>query len=330
MIAHPPQPGVLHLVSTPSPTNDLRPPIGRVMPTYLCAQAIRQGLTPPGTVLLIGDPTSERAARAIGLRPDQRIAPPLGRVSMISRLIRHHSRQCSRIVCWNDELAPLLRGLGCPADLISTRPGLAECRVSGKVDVRVFERSDRDAWESRNHQAELDSVLAPIVRDPPPLPQGPNRASLDIDPEHLRIGIVADRPRDIDARSMGFLMGLLHVSGFPLAAVMPADSSHLLSARRHHHGLGSRYRLLIAQEPIIAMLPLFDVLIHPCFDGSGGAHLIERLCENAETPVLRLRHSGRVGLSGAPGVAGPVVEALDDILARRSPDPLRHEVEIHA
>lgn len=299
------------------------------MPVYLCAQAIKQGLTPPGEVLLIGDPTSESAARAIGLRPDQRIAPTLGRVSMISRLIRHHSRQCSRIVCWNDELAPLLRGLQCPADLISTRPDLAMCRVSSKVDVRVFERSDRDAWEARNHQAELDSVLAPIVRNPPPLPSGPDRASLGIDPEHLCIGILADRPSDIDARAMGFLMGLLHVSGFRLSAVMPSGASHLVSARRHHHGLGSRYRLLIARKPLIAMLPLFDVLIHPCFDGSGGAHLIERLCENAETPVLRLRHSGRLGLSGAPGVAGPVVEALDDILAQRTPAPLRREVQIH-
>lgn len=307
-----------------------RAPSGRLLPTYLCAQAIRRGLTPPGHVLLIGDPESEHYARTIGLRVDQRLAPPLGRVSMISRQVRHLSRSFSRVICWNDELAPLLRRLHCPGDLISTRPDLAQPRVTGKIDVRVFERSDRAAWEARNHQAELDTVLAPIIRNPPTLTGGPSREDLDIDRDNLCIGVIADRPSDIDARSIGFLMGLLQVSGFRLTAVIPEGASHLMSARRHHHGLGSPFRLLIARSPIITMLPLFDVLVHPCFDGSGASQLIERLCENNDTPVLRLRNSDRDGLSRAPSVAGPIIEALDNILAQRSPDPLRHKVPAHA
>ena len=300
------------------------------MPVYLCAQAIRQGLTPPGRVLLIGDPDSAEYASSIGLRVDQRLTPPLVRVSMLSRQVRQLSKHFTRVICWNDELAPLLRRLHCPADLISTRPDLALPRVTGKVDVRVFERSDRDAWEARNHQAELDSVLSPIIRNPPRLPSGLSREELNIDDDSLCIGVIADRPSDIDARSMGFLMGLLHVSGFKLSAVLPQGASHLISARRHHHGLGSPFQLLIARDPIVTMLPLFDVLIHPCFDGSGAAQLIERLCENADTPVLRLRHSDRDGLSRAPSVAGPIIESLDEIVSQRQPAPIRREVQVHA
>ncbi len=42
--------------------------------------------------------------------------------------------------------------------------------------------------------------------------------------------------------------------------------------------------------------------------------LIERMCENAEVPVLRLKQSTRAGLSRAPGVAGPIIEQLDEMI----------------
>ena len=299
------------------------------MPVYLCAQAIKQGLTPPGRVLLIGDPQSEVVSRRLGLIPHQRLTPPMGRIRMLSREVQRISKQYQRVICWSDELAPLMRGLHADAELISTRPDLAQKRVSSRVDVRVFERSDRSIWESRNHQAELDTVLTPLIQNPPPLPSVINRSSLGLEPQDLCIGVIADQPSQIDARSFGFLMGLLHVAGFRLTAVIPSGASHLTSARRHHHGLGRPFRLLVSTQPMLTMLNLFDVLIHPCFDGSGSSHLIERLCENSDTPVLRLRHCGRSGLSRAPGVAGPIIEELDDIMARRAPDPIRQQREIH-
>ncbi len=327
-----PHPGVLHLVSAPSSTNDQRPQIGRLIPAYLCAQAIKQGLTPPGQVVLVGDPQSERHAHSIGLKPSLRYAPPMGRVQMLARTIRSLSRNSSRIICWNDELAPLLRGLHAPADLISTRPELMTHRVSSKVDIRVFERPDRDVWESRNHSAELDTVLAPLISDPPPLPLRIDRATMGIAPDDICIGVIADRPSDIDARSIAFLIGLLNASGFPITCVMPEGASHIAAAKRHHRGLEEQFRLLFAREPMITMLPLFDILIHPCYDGSGSAMLIERLCENADTPVLRLRSSDRSGLSRAPAVAGPIIEALDEIFAHRKDPALQQTTEamIHA
>lgn len=331
MIATPPQPGVLHLVSAPSRQERCRAPIGRTLPAYLCAQALERGLTPRGRVVLIGDQPSAHAADAIGLSHDQRLAPPMGRIEMLSRTLRRIANGFERVICWDDELAPLLRGIHCPADLISTRPDLARRRVSSRVQVRVFERADRAVWESRNHLAEIDSVLNRLVADPAPAGSPPDRAQLGIDPDSICIGILADRPGDIDARSVGFLMGLLNASGYNLTAVLPNGASYLTDARRHHHGLGHHFRLIVAQSPIITMLPIFDVLIHPCYNGSGASSLIEQLCENLDTPVLRLNHAGRAGLSRAPGVAGPVIEALDDMLASRVPDPSRtSEAHAHA
>ena len=299
------------------------------MPAYLCAQAIARGLTPRGRVVLIGDDSSERSAQAIGLKHHHRFAPPLGQINMLARPIRKLAKQSDRVICWDDELTPLLRGIPCPVDLISTRPDLATRRVSSRIHVRVFERPDRTVWESRNNQAELDSVLNRLTLDPIIPVQSYSRSSIGIDRESISIGFLADRPSDIDARAVGFLMGLLDVSGFNLTAVVPHGASHLTAARRHHHGLGNHFRFLIAHDPIITMLPIFDVLIHPCYNGTGASTLIEQLCENLDTPVLRLTPGGRAGLSRAPGVAGPVIEALDDLLATRAPAPIRREAEIH-
>lgn len=329
MIASAPHPGVLHLVSAPTNARGHRPPLGRQIPAYLCAQAIKQGLTPPGRVILIGDSSSELQARSLGLTPHLRLAPPMGLVPMLARQVRALARDAARVICWNDELAPLLRGLNTPTDLISTNPGLINRRLSNRVAVRVFERGDRDTWESRNHQAELESVLTPLIHDPPAFSSDTSRESLGIDPGCVCIGVIADQPSDIDARSFGFLMGLLNVAGFQITSVIPAGAAYLEAARRHHHALDARFRMLVSSESTLSLLPLFDLLIHPCYDGSGASMLIERLCENADVPVLRLRHSGRDGLSRAPGVAAPIIEALDDIMAQRSPDPLRREVPVH-
>ena len=280
--------------------------------------------------MLIGDEDSAAFASSLGLTFHQRLSPPLGRVSMLSRTVRRLGNEYQRVICWNDELVPLLRGIQSPCELISTRPSLVKHRVSSRVEIRVFERSDRNAWESRNTNAELDTVLTPLIDRASPLPDAPTKAQLGIDDGSLCIGLIADRPSDIDARAMGFLMGLLHVAGFNITSIIPKDASHVTDARRHHHGLGNRFRFMVAQRPMLTMLPIFDVLLHPCYDGSGSASLIERLCENLDTPVIRLHHSGRDGLSRAPGLAGPIIEALDDILAQRSPDLARREVPAHA
>ncbi|MBO6739309.1 MAG: hypothetical protein JJ916_05575 [Phycisphaerales bacterium] len=330
MIANALPSDVLHFVSAPTAASTSRPAIGGYVPTLLCARAIEEGLVPRGRVVLVGDEKSERSARSLALVPHERLTPPLGSVKMLARSVGKIAEQSQRVYVWNDELVPLLKGVRAPAQLISTRPDLARMRVPSRVEIRVFERQDRKAWEAKNQEAEIDSLYRSALDNASVRIGAHTRSSLGIPDDSVCVGVISDRPSEIDARAIGFLIGLLNVSGLSLTAVIPENASHLSAARRHHHGLGDQFRFLIAQEPVLTMLPIFDVLIHPCFNGSGASMLIERICENLGTRVLRLESGGRAGLSRAPGVAGPVIDAIDDIFTKRATPVVRTETESHA
>jgi len=312
-------PDVIHLVACPSEYENGHS-LGRLVPALLCARAIESQLTPPGLVILVGDQSCELQAKRLGLQWHHRLAPPLGIPKLIHRRVKHLTSKASRVICWNDELAPLLSGIPAELDLISTSPKRMTGYVSKRVSIRVFESSDEQAWEDRGLEASVDRLLPSILDSINDSIQPVNRAQLDLDPNSMCIGVLADRPCDVDARELAFLLGLLNASGYSLTGVVPNTASHLHAARRHHRGLGSRFHLLVTTDPVTSLLPIFDALIHPCFDGSGSSMLIERMCENADVPVLRLKHSGREGLSRAPGVAGPIIEQLDEMIESNRAD----------
>ncbi len=311
---------VVHLVAAPNATPGVCSP-GRTIPTMLCAQAIKHKLTPPGHVILIGENSCESQARLLGLDWHTRLAPPLGNPAMLRRRIKRLTQNASRIICWNDELAVLLKGNPAELDLISTSPTNAPAYVSKRVTIRAFEQTDCDYWTDRSNTATLDTLLPTTLDDLADTARPITRASIGIDDNAICIGILADRPSDVDARELTFLLGLLNASGYILTGVVPNTANHLAAARRHHRGLGSRFQFLVATDPITSLLPVFDTLIHPCFDGSGSSILIERMCENADVPVLRLKHSNQSGLSRAPGVAGPIIEHLDELIQSSHPEP---------
>ncbi len=314
---------VIHLVAAPcaTPGSDS---LGRTIPTILCANAIEQNLTPPGKVILIGNSSCESQARLLGLNWHARLAPPLGKPELLRRTIKRLTKNASRVICWNDELATLLKGIPAELDLISTAPTNAPAYVSKRVTIRTFEQADCDYWIDRSNAASVDTLLPKAIDNIADTSRDVSRASINIDNDTMCIGVLADRPSDIDARELAFLLGLLNASGYTLTGIVPNTASHLAAARRHHRGLGSKFQLLVATDPITSLLPVFDALIHPCFDGSSSSMLIERMCENADVPVLRLKHSGREGLSRAPGVAGPIIEHLDELIkanAQRNTEP---------
>ena len=304
---------IVHLVASPS-EHEASFSYGRTIPVMLCAHALEHKLTPPGRVILIGESSTQRQADLLALQWDKRLAPPLGKPGLLKRRIKALTRNATRVICWNDELADLLNGLDAECDLISTSPGSAPDHISKRVSIRCLERTDRDLWIDRGHSASIDTLLPSSLDNIGATHRTISRSAIGIDAECLCIGVLADRPSDIDAREIAFLMGLLNAAGYTLSGVVPKASSHLTAARRHHRGLGSRFKFFITSDPITTLLPIFDLLIHPNYDGSGASMLIERMCENAEVPVLRLKHSGRAGLSRAPGVAGPIIEYLDEIL----------------
>lgn len=304
---------VIHLVAAPSAAAGVDS-LGRTIPTLLCAQAIEQSLTPPGRVILIGDSSSEHQAKLLGLKFSDRLAPPLGKAELLRRIVKQKTRSASRVICWNDELSILLSGIEAETDLISTSPTSAPNHISKRISIRVFERGDFELWMNRGYSPTLDSLLPPILDNLINSCRPITRESIGIKSNAMCIGVIADRPSEVDARELAFLLGLLNASGYTLTGIVPSTANHLAAARRHHNGLGSLFQFLVADDPITSLLPVFDALIHPCFDGSGSSMLIERMCDNADVPVLRLKHSGRAGLSRAPGVAGPIIEQLDALI----------------
>jgi len=320
MISLAPQSGVIHLVSVPSAMPNAHS-LGRIVPAMLCAKALEHGHTPPGRVILIGDSSCESQAKLLGLDWDLRLAPPIGEPRLLRRKIKKLTKDASRVICWNDELAELLPGIQANLNLMSTLPSQAPAYVSKRVDILAFEPGDRDHWIDRGNSVTLDTLLPPLLDNIADSSRSISRSTMGIEPKTMCIGALADRPSDVDARELAFLLGLLNASGYNLTGIVPETASHLAAARRHHRGLGSRFHLLVASDPITTLLPAFDALIHPCFDGSGSSMLIERMCENADVPVLRLNQTTRAGLSRAPGVAGPIIEQLDEMIAN-SPDPL--------
>lgn len=280
----------------------------------LCAHAIEQNLTPPGRIVLIGNSSCESQSRLLGLEISQRLAPPMGKTDLLRRRIKQLTRNASRVICWNDELASLLTGISAEADLISTSPASAPDHISKCVSIRVFEQQDYHYWDDRGHKPAIDTLLPPLLDHLAEKNRPITRASVGINQDSMCIGVLADRPSDVDARELTFLLGLLNATGYNLTGIVPSSANHLAAARRHHRGLGSLFQFLVTTDPISTLLPVFDALIHPCFDGSGSSMLIERMCENADVPVLRLKQSDREGLSRAPGVAGPIIEHLDEIL----------------
>lgn len=308
---------IVHVVAAPSAMPQ-RTTLGRVIPTMLCAQAIKHKLTPPGKVILIGDHSSQSQSNKLGLKPDARITPTMGNIWLTRRPLRLAIGRAHRVICWNDELIELLKGIAAEIDLISTLPSTAPDTISKRINIRTFEPHDMDIWTQRGLHPQRETILANVLDSVYDHYTSSDRQSfrdaLGINSSTMCLGVIADNPHKIDARELAFLLGLLDASGYSLTGIVPSTASHLAAARRHHRGLGSPFSLLIASDPITSFLPAFDALIHPCFDSSGSSLLLERMCENADVPVLRLKQSTREGLSRAPGVAGPIIEQLDEMM----------------
>ena len=326
MISSASQHEVVHLVSPPSETTTIGS-AGRLIPASLCAGAINDGLVPPGRIVAIGDSSCVRQGSTLGLRCDTHRAPLFARPTFLRRQIKALTQNASRVICWNDELAALLNPIKCPTELISTSPSLAPSHLSKRVAIRAFTQYDANLWIDRGHSVVIESQMHPrssFNQDALHPTRAVLRDMLNIDHESICLGLVSDRPSDVDAREFGFLLGLLNASGYTLTGIVPSAASHLDAARRHHRGLGSRFQLLIATDPMTTILPVFDALIYPlahASDSSGSSLLLQKICNEARVPLLSLRPSSREGLSRAPAVAAPIIKFVDELIASRESAP---------
>lgn len=324
MISSAPHHETVHLVAPPSESTSLGC-AGRLIPASLCASAIKDGLAPQGRVILIGDSSCQLQGTKLGLSWDTHLAPLLAKPLLLRRQIKALTQNASRVICWNDELAALLNTIQCPTELISTNPASAPTHLSKRIAIRTFTQRDADIWIDRGHSVVIETQMQMQASDESSQShlRADLREMLNIQHDSICLGLVSDRPSDVDAREFGFLLGLLNASGYSLTGIVPSAASHLAAARRHHRGLGSRFQFLIATDPMTTILPVFDALIHPTSDASGSSLLLQSICDKAQVPLLTLRPSTREGLSRAPGIAAPIIEFIDQLIASRDAIPSR-------
>lgn len=221
----------------------------------------------------------------------------------------------AHIICWNDELAPMIADAGRSAELISTLPVAAPKLPKARTMIRVLDPVDRDAWADQGRDAILDRDLPNLVDGFESNAQRADlREQMNICDDTILVGVLSDSPCQTDAREFSFLLGLLAAAGFRVAGLLPESAKHLNIARRHHRALRTPFRLLFTQDPILSFLPALDLMLQVDRSHSGSTHLLGRLCDNADVPVMQVDHAGRRGLSSDPGAPAKILEQFDQIV----------------
>ncbi len=317
----------VHLVAPPSTRPNTSAHFGRTTPCLLLAGALKDNLTPPpphSRVMVIGDSSTPATASAIGIPHTDHFTPVLANPNSLKRKILSQlstfDASPSRIICWSDELISLASSiassLDIPTELISTKPSTIKKPPQSIDTIRVFEPQDHDRWLDLRHTCQTDQLLASLIDADQPTQQERSdaRSKLNIDDQTIVLGAVADAPNEVDAREFAFLLGLLAVSGYQLLGIIPKTAKNLNQALRHHRGLDQPFRILTTTEPLPSLIPLLDAYIHPNNELSGSTHLVDRLLQRADIPILNLRHSGKAGFSRAQGAAGLLLDEMDHIV----------------
>jgi hypothetical protein len=313
-----PRPDTLHIVAAPATARPVPHDPGRLAPLLLLAHALHEGRCPAGAVLLVGPEGCERTAAGCGLRHDGTITLPLGQPRLGRPALLARTRGLQRLICWSDELAPLVRRAADEIHLVSTDPD--RCPGLARHFARITTLTEHDAalWRQRGAAPVRANAWVDAIRN---TPVDPNRA-LDglrerLDPGDILITALEDHPSRTDARGLAFLLSVLSTNGYPVCGLVPSIAGNAHAARRHIAGLVSGYRLLVTEEPLPALLGGIAMAVMPEEPQTGASVILEAAAEARGCRVIRLSHRGRAGLKSAPGAAAPILQTLDAVLAER-------------
>jgi hypothetical protein len=343
VIARSDHPGTVHVVACPATGVAGVTDRGRLSPALLLAHALANGLTPPGPVVVVGPTGAADTARRCGLDPTATLAPPLGNPRMGRPGLRRIAGGADRVVCWSDEIAPLVARTGEQVRLVSTLPDACPEPPRRFSAITVLTEHDAGRWRERGASQVTVAPWADRLREGPPGGAGglggaggagqagaALRARAGVDERTLVLTALHDTPRQTDARGLAFLLSVLHTTGYPVCGVIPSIAANAPSAARHVRSLASRYRLLVCDGPVTDLLSGVDVAVMPEQPDTGSGQVLDAFAASHGCRVVRLSHRGRAGLKSTPGVAAPILEALDAIRGERRPGhPARPAEPVH-
>ncbi len=314
------RPDTLHIVAAPATARPVPHDPGRLAPLLLLAHALSEGKCPPGPVLLVGPEGCDRTAAACGLTHHATMSLPLGRPRLGRPALLARTRGLQRLVCWSDELTPLVHRAADEVHLVSTDPD--RCPDPPRHFARITTITEHDAavWRRRGAAPVRADTWVEALRAsaPPSIPHHPRDLRDRADPGAVLITALEDRPAQTDARALAFLLSVLHTNGYPVCGLTPSIAANTASARHHIAGLVRGYRLLLTDEPLPALLGGIDMVVMPEEARTGASMILQAAAEARGCRVIRLSHRGRAGLKSTPGTAVPILQILDAILAERS------------
>lgn len=313
------RPHTLHIVAAPATARPVPGDPGRLAPLLLLAYALAAGECPPGPVLLVGPRECDRTAAACGLPHHATITLPLSQPRLGRPALLARTRGLQRLICWSDELAPLVRRAADEVHLVSTQPD--RCPALPRHFARITTVTEHDAaiWRQRGAAPVRANAWVDAIRNTPPSDLLHAQRLRDrVDPGTILVTALEDRPAQTDARALAFLLSVLHTNGYPVCGLTPSIAAHTASARHHIAGLVRRYPLLVTEEPLPALLGDIDMAVMPEEARSGASMILQAAAEARGCRVIRLSHRGRAGLKSTPGTAVPILQILDSILAERA------------
>lgn len=304
------------MVAAPAPGG---PPgdLGRLSPLILLGHTLRARARTGQRVIVVGPTGAADTARACGLRADETITAPLGEARMARPALARRCRGTERIICWSDELAPLVRRMADDVRLVSTNPDLCPLPPRHFARITTLTGQDTLAWRSRGASPVHAESWIGELRSTRVMPACSFRAELGIEPAILVLADLSDRPTRTDARGLAFLLSVLHTTGFSVCGVVPAVAASAHAARRHVRSLATRYRLFVTDLPMPSILSGVDLVVMAEQQDTGSSQVLEAYARAHGCAVIRLSHRGRAGLRSTPGVAVPVLETLEEILRSR-------------
>ncbi len=265
-----------------------------------------RGLVEPGPVVVVGDASSFAAARAHGIEHDARLVPPAGRPGLCWRAIRRLTARSATVRCWSPAMLRVAAAatpsrVRVRATLVSGSASAWDRRAVARLGDRlervdVFDPADAAAWSETGVPADSIHTHQPEQADLPP--PGARVRLKDQSEGELVLTMLADHPREADARRFSFLLAILSVGEYACVGLSPAGARHMEAGRRYHRNLGNPHAFQVSDRPMIELLRAADMCVWPDPTRRDGPRGARRLLE-----ALAARHG--VTIIDPPEYADP-------------------------
>lgn len=213
-----------------------------------CAGATR----PHDACILVDDSRGIARAKALGLRVDMLLTPPLRRPWLALRALRarlvENDFDQRTIIAWGSHLDPLVA---------ATRGE----QVVVDLDRGVIERFPG----SLRGPGPIRTLAAPAT--PLPISLAPDaraawRTRLGLEPDHRAIALVGVSPAECDVPAFVHVLGMLHFARVPVVGVVDRAfmSRHRAAMRRAREAMPN-LRVLARDEPMLAWVGACDAAV---------------------------------------------------------------------